>query len=248
VDVIAIDSAHGHSAGVLETLKSLRKQYPDLQIVAGNVATREGAKALADAGADAVKIGIGPGSICTTRIVSGCGMPQVTAIAEAAKALKGSSVTLIGDGGMKYSGDLVKAIAAGADSVMIGSIFAGAEESPGDTILYQGRTYKLYRGMGSIGAMKRGSKDRYFQAETSESQKLVPEGIEGRVPLKGTLSSIIFQLVGGIRSGMGYCGVRTIEELKEKTEFIQISSAGLKESHVHDVSIVEEAPNYSVRS
>jgi len=248
VDVVVLDSAHGHSKGVVEALKRTRKAYSKLNIVAGNVATKDGAKALADAGADAVKVGIGPGSICTTRVVSGVGVPQISAIAEAAKVLHGSGVILIADGGVKYSGDLVKAFAAGADVVMIGSLFAGTEESPGSTILYQGRTYKLYRGMGSIGAMKKGSKERYFQGDMSEPGKLVPEGIEGRVAFKGSLSSTVFQLLGGLRSGMGYCGVKTIKELQEKTEFIRITSAGLGESHVHDVYITEEAPNYSLRA
>ncbi|MCC6954792.1 MAG: IMP dehydrogenase [Deltaproteobacteria bacterium] len=246
VDIVVLDSAHGHSKGVLDTLKRLRKSYNDLQIIAGNIATAEAAKALASAGANAVKVGMGPGSICTTRIISGVGMPQITAIAEAAKALRGSSVPVIADGGIKYSGDVVKALAAGADTVMIGSLFAGTEESPGDIILYQGRSYKMHRGMGSIAAMKRGSKDRYFQTD-QEAGKLVPEGIEGRVPFRGSLSSVVFQLLGGIRSGMGYCGVRTIQELKEKTSFVRITNAGVNESHVHDVFITEEAPNYSAR-
>lgn len=248
IDVVVIDSAHGHSRGVIEALRTTRRKYPDLNIVAGNVASQEGAKALADAGANAVKVGIGPGSICTTRVVSGVGVPQITAIAETARALHGSGVVLVADGGIKYSGDIVKAIAAGADVVMIGSLFAGTEESPGETILYQGRSYKMYRGMGSIGAMKRGSKDRYFQSEQEEPGKLVPEGIEGRVAFKGSLSSTVFQLIGGLRSGMGYCGVRTIKDLQEETEFVRITTAGLGESHVHDVYITEEAPNYSIKA
>ncbi len=247
VDVVTLDSAHGHSEGVIQALKLLRKKYPNLDIIAGNIATTEGAKALLDAGADGIKVGMGPGSICTTRVVSGVGVPQISAVMDAVKVLRGTGVTIIADGGIKFSGDVVKAIAAGADSVMIGSLFAGTEESPGETVLYQGRSYKLYRGMGSLGAMKRGSKDRYFQAEEEEAGKLVPEGIEGRVPFKGSLSSSIYQLVGGLRAGMGYCGVKDIRELQEKSEFIQITSAGLGESHVHDVYITEEAPNYSVR-
>ena len=246
VDVLTVDSAHGHSKGVIDAVRNLKSKHSTLQVIAGNVATFEGAKALADAGADAVKVGMGPGSICTTRIVSGVGVPQISAIMEVAKALKGTKVKIIADGGIKYSGDIVKAIAAGADVVMIGSLFAGTEESPGETVLYQGRSYKLYRGMGSLGAMKRGSKDRYFQSEQDEPAKLVPEGIEGRVPYKGSLSSSIFQLVGGIRSGMGYCGAGSLQELREKAQFIRVTPAGLGESHVHDVYITEEAPNYSV--
>ena len=245
VDMITLDSAHGHSRGIIEACGWLKKMYPDVPVMAGNIATAEGAKALADAGADVVKVGIGPGSICTTRVVSGVGVPQVTAIADAAKALKGSSVKVVADGGIKFSGDIVKALAAGADVVMIGSLFAGTSESPGETILYQGRSYKLYRGMGSIGAMKKGSKDRYFQGDQNEGSKLVPEGIEGRVPYKGTLASSIYQMVGGLRAGMGYCGTRTLPELREKASFVRITAAGLGESHVHDVYITEEAPNYS---
>ena len=245
-DVLTVDSAHGHSEGVINCVKAIRKKHPNLAIIAGNVATKEGALALADAGADAVKVGMGPGSICTTRIISGVGMPQVSAVMEVADALKGTKVKIVSDGGIKFSGDIVKALAAGADSVMIGSLFAGTEEAPGQTVLYQGRSYKLYRGMGSLGAMEKGSKDRYFQAEQSEAAKLVPEGIEGRVPYKGSLSSSIYQLVGGIRAGMGYCGSSTLKELKDKAEFVRITSAGLGESHVHDVYITEEAPNYSV--
>jgi len=245
VDVLTIDSAHGHSKGVIDCVKALREKYPKLPIIAGNVATGRGAKALADVGADAVKVGMGPGSICTTRIVSGVGVPQISAVMECAAALKGSQVKIISDGGIKFSGDMVKALAAGADSVMIGSLFAGTEEAPGETILYQGRSYKLYRGMGSVGAMKLGSKDRYGQAGEKDASKLVPEGIEGRVPYKGSLSSSIFQLVGGLRAGMGYCGVRTIRELKDNAQFARITPAGLGESHVHDVYITEEAPNYS---
>ncbi len=247
VDVLTLDSAHGHSKGVIEAVKWLKKTYPSIPVIAGNVATEEGAAALAKAGADAVKVGMGPGTICTTRVISGVGVPQISAIFDAARALKGSGVRLIADGGIKYSGDVVKALAAGADVVMIGSLFAGTAESPGETILYQGRSYKLYRGMGSLGAMKKGSKDRYFQGDESEGSKLVPEGIEGRVPFKGPLSNLIFQMVGGLRAGMGYCGVKSIAELKEKAQFIKITAAGLGESHVHDVIITEEAPNYSMR-
>lgn len=245
VDVVTVDSAHGHSRGVLNAIKKIRKSFPDVQVIAGNIATAAGAKAIIDAGAHAIKIGIGPGSICTTRIISGVGVPQLTAIMEARSAVGGADVRLIADGGIKYSGDIVKALAAGADAVMIGSLFAGTEESPGQTILYQGRSYKLYRGMGSIGAMKKGSKDRYFQAHEDDKGKLVPEGIEGRVPFKGSLSSSIYQLVGGLRAGMGYCGVRNLTELREKADFIRVTSSGLGESHVHDVYITEEAPNYS---
>ncbi len=247
VDLITVDSAHGHSKGVLDATRRVREVFPNVFVMAGNIATAEGAKALVDAGAHAVKVGIGPGSICTTRVISGVGVPQISAIREVRKALGGSGVCLVADGGIKYSGDLVKAIAAGADVVMIGSLFAGTEESPGETILYQGRSYKLYRGMGSIGAMKAGSKDRYRQADVDDPGKLVPEGIEGRVPFKGALSSSIYQLVGGLRAGMGYCGVNSIAELQDKAQFVRITSAGLGESHVHDVKIHEEAPNYSLR-
>ena len=247
VDLIAIDSAHGHSQGVIDATAKVRELYPNVYIVAGNVATAAGAKALADAGAHAVKVGIGPGSICTTRVISGVGVPQITAITDVVEALKGTDVKIIADGGIKYSGDLVKALAAGAHSVMIGSLFAGTEESPGDTILYQGRSYKLYRGMGSVGAMKLGSKDRYSQGDVRDANKLVPEGIEGRVAFKGPLSSSIYQLIGGIRAGMGYLGAKDLEDLRDRAEFVRITSAGLGESHVHDVTIHEEAPNYSSR-
>lgn len=247
VDVLTLDSAHGHSKGIIDAVKWLKRTYPAVPVVAGNVATEEGTAALVKAGADAVKVGIGPGSICTTRVISGVGVPQISAIFESAKATKGTPVKLIADGGIKYSGDIVKALAAGADVVMIGSLFAGTSESPGETILYQGRTYKLYRGMGSLGAMKKGSKDRYFQGDEEEGAKLVPEGIEGRVPFKGPLSNLIFQMVGGLRAGMGYCGVKNISELQTKATFIRITTAGLGESHVHDVYITEEAPNYSAR-
>ena len=242
VDVIIVDTAHGHSAGVLRTLKDIKAAYPHMPVIAGNVATASGTEALIEAGADAVKVGIGPGSICTTRIIAGIGVPQITAVYEAAKIGRRYGVPIIADGGIKYSGDIAKAIAAGANCVMMGNILAGTEESPGETVIYQGRSYKVYRGMGSLGAMKLGSKDRYFQ---SEAKKLVPEGIEGRVPYKGTLADTIFQMVGGLRASMGYCGCHTIEEMIENTQFIQITAAGLKESHPHDVNITVEAPNYS---
>jgi len=247
VDLIVIDTAHGHNQAVLDAVRETKKQFGSaLELIAGNVATAQATKALIDAGVDAVKVGIGPGSICTTRVVAGIGVPQVTAVHEAAKAAKGSGVPIISDGGIKFSGDIVKAIAAGAHSVMIGSLFAGTEESPGATILFQGRTYKAYRGMGSLGAMKQGAKDRYFQSEVEETQKLVPEGIEGRVPYKGLLSTNIHQMMGGLRAGMGYVGCKTIEELRNYDGFVRITSAGLKESHVHDVIITEEAPNYQI--
>ena len=243
-DVICIDTAHGHSAGVLESVRQTRKKFPKIQLVAGNVATASATRALIDAGVDAVKVGVGPGSICTTRIVAGVGVPQLTAIADAVSAAKGSHVAIIADGGIKFSGDVAKALAAGADTVMIGSLFAGTDEAPGEVILYQGRSYKSYRGMGSIGAMKDGSKDRYFQADVEAPQKLVPEGIEGRVPYKGALRESIYQLMGGLRASMGYVGCATIAELHEKARFVKISSSGLRESHVHDVIITKEAPNY----
>ncbi len=247
VDVIVVDTAHGHSRGVLEAVRDVRKNFKGpFELVAGNVATAEATKALIDAGVDAVKVGIGPGSICTTRVVAGVGVPQITAIDDCARAAAGSGVPIIADGGVKFSGDVVKAIAAGADTVMIGSLFAGTEESPGDTILYQGRTYKAYRGMGSLGAMRQGSKDRYFQSGVQDDKKLVPEGIEGRVPFKGSVGLNVFQLLGGLRAGMGYCGTPTIADLKEKAQFVRITAAGLRESHVHDVIITEEAPNYRV--
>jgi IMP dehydrogenase len=245
-DVVCIDTAHGHSAGVLEAVRATRKKFPKLQLVAGNVATTAATKALIDAGVDAVKVGVGPGSICTTRIVAGVGVPQLTAIADAVAAAKGSQVAIIADGGIKYSGDVAKALAAGANTVMIGSLFAGTDEAPGEIILYQGRSYKSYRGMGSIGAMKDGSKDRYFQSDIETPQKLVPEGIEGRVPYKGPLRESIYQLIGGLRASMGYLGCATIAELHEKAKFVKISSQGLRESHVHDVIITKEAPNYRV--
>jgi IMP dehydrogenase len=266
VDALAIDSAHGHSSRVLEAVRAVKKAFPNVELLAGNVATYEGALALIDAGADAIKVGIGPGSICTTRMVTGAGMPQITAIAEAYRAAKEHGVPVIADGGIKYSGELTKAIAAGASSIMIGSLFAGVDESPGETILYQGRSFKSYRGMGSLTAMSQGSGERYFQSmddlESLKSRpdsltqretvsqnrlaKFVPEGIEGRVPYRGPLESMVFQLVGGLRSGMGYVGCHTIAELREKAQFVRISNAGLRESHVHDVIITREAPNYHV--
>jgi len=244
VDIVTLDSAHGHSKGVIEALKLLKKNFKSLPVIAGNVATSQGALALANAGADAVKIGIGPGSICTTRIVAGAGVPQLTAIMEATKALKGKNVPIIADGGIRYTGDMVKALAAGANCVMMGSIFAGTEESPGETIIYEGRKFKSYRGMGSIGAMNEGSSDRYFQGNTTDSRKFVPEGIEGRVAYKGTLSEIVYQFVGGLKAGMGYCGAKTIKDLQNAT-FVQITNAGMRESHAHDIDITKEAPNYS---
>ena len=241
-DVIIVDTAHGHSAGVLRTLKDIKQAYPHIPVIAGNVATAAGTEALIEAGADAVKVGIGPGSICTTRVIAGIGVPQITAVYESAQVGRRYGVPIIADGGIKYSGDIAKAIAAGADVVMMGNILAGTDESPGETVIYQGRSYKVYRGMGSLGAMKLGSKDRYFQ---TEAKKLVPEGIEGRVPYKGMLADTIFQMVGGLRASMGYCGCHNIQEMIENTQFIQITAAGLKESHPHDVSITVEAPNYS---
>ncbi len=246
VDLIAVDTAHGHSKNVLDIVGQIRRRYPDLDLAGGNVATAEGTSALIEAGVNVVKVGVGPGSICTTRVVSGVGVPQITAIGSCAKAAARHNVPIIADGGIKYSGDITKAVAAGADSVMIGSLFAGTEESPGETILYQGRTYKVYRGMGSIGAMGQGSRDRYGQADVAESDKLVPEGIEGRVPYKGSLSFNIHQLVGGLRAGMGYLGCRDIPALQTKSRFMQITAAALREGHVHDVFITKEAPNYRV--
>jgi IMP dehydrogenase len=244
VDALVVDTAHGHSSRVLEAIRAVKKDFPEMQIVAGNVATFDGTRALIDTGVDAVKVGIGPGSICTTRVVTGAGVPQITAITESVKAARAANVPVIADGGIKFSGDFVKAIASGADSAMIGSLFAGVEESPGETILFQGRTFKSYRGMGSIGAMRKGSKDRYAQEGTISEQKLVPEGIEGRVPYKGTLADMVTQLVGGLRAGMGYTGCRSIRELQQNARFVRITSAGLRESHVHDVIITKEAPNY----
>jgi IMP dehydrogenase len=248
VDVLVVDTAHGHSKGVLDMVRSLRSQYPKLVIVAGNVATGDATNALIDAGADVIKVGIGPGSICTTRVVAGVGVPQLTAVLECSKAARERGKTIIADGGIKFSGDLVKALAAGAHAVMIGSLFAGTEESPGDVILYQGRSYKSYRGMGSLGAMKRGSKDRYSQGDVHDAEKLVPEGIEGRVPYKGPLSTMLHQLQGGIRAGMGYTGATTLTQLRERAKFVRITQAGLKESHVHDVIITQEAPNYRMEN
>jgi IMP dehydrogenase len=244
VDIVSLDSAHGHSKGVIEALKLLKKTYKNLPVIAGNVATAEGALAMANAGADAVKVGIGPGSICTTRIVAGAGVPQLTAIMEAARALKGKNIPIIADGGIRYTGDMVKALAAGANCVMMGSIFAGTEESPGETIIYEGRKFKGYRGMGSIGAMSQGSGDRYFQDSESDSKKYVPEGIEGRVAYKGNLHEIVYQFVGGLKAGMGYCGAKTVKDL-QNAKFVQITNAGMRESHTHDVEVTREAPNYS---
>jgi IMP dehydrogenase len=246
VDLVAVDTAHGHSRNVLDVVGQIRRRYPDLDLAGGNVATDEGATALIQSGVNVVKVGIGPGSICTTRVVSGVGVPQITAIGSCAKAAARHNVPIIADGGIKYSGDITKAIAAGADSVMIGSLFAGTEESPGETILYQGRTYKVYRGMGSIGAMGQGSRDRYGQADVMDSNKLVPEGIEGQVPYKGSLAFNIHQLVGGLRAGMGYLGCRDVPTMRAKAKFMQITSAALREGHVHDVFITKEAPNYRV--
>ncbi|NOZ69520.1 MAG: IMP dehydrogenase [Deferribacteres bacterium] len=245
VDVLVVDTAHGHSKRVISTVRELRKRYPDLELIAGNVATAEATKDLIDAGANAVKVGVGPGSICTTRIVAGAGVPQITAIKECSEVADAANVPIIADGGIKYSGDVTKAIAAGASSVMIGGLFAGTDESPGELMLYQGRTYKVYRGMGSLGAMEAGSRDRYGQDKV-ESKKLVPEGVEGRVPYKGLLSASMHQLLGGLRSGMGYCGCRNIEELRKKARFVRITPAGLRESHVHDVTVTKESPNYSL--
>ncbi|NDV23637.1 IMP dehydrogenase [Desulfovibrio sp. JC022] len=245
VDFLTLDSAHGHSKGILDAIKELRSCYPDVQIIGGNIATYDGANALIDAGVNAVKVGIGPGSICTTRVVAGVGVPQITAIMEAARACKERGIGVIGDGGIKFSGDVVKALVAGANTVMMGSMFAGTDESPGEKVLYQGRSYKLYRGMGSIDAMKKGSSDRYFQKDTN---KLVPEGIVGRVPYKGPVSDSVYQIIGGLRSGMGYVGCANIDEMAEKAQFTRMSPAGFKESHVHDVIITKEAPNYRVDS
>jgi len=248
VDVIVIDTAHGHSTGVIESVSFIKARYPDAQVVAGNVATGDGTADLIAAGADGVKVGIGPGSICTTRVVAGVGVPQVTAIMECSRVARKHGVPVIADGGIKFSGDITKAIAAGASTVMIGSLLAGTDEAPGERIIYQGRTYKAYRGMGSVEAMREGSKDRYFQQEVADSEKLVPEGIVGRVPYRGPLSENVYQLLGGLRAGMGYTGCRTIEELQARSRLIRITSAGLRESHVHDVIIVKEAPNYKLES
>lgn len=249
VDAIIVDTAHGHSQGVIDRVRWVKQNYPQVDVIGGNIATGAAALALVEAGADGVKVGIGPGSICTTRVVAGVGVPQITAIDNVATALRGTGVPLIGDGGVRFSGDIAKAIAAGASTIMMGSMFAGTEEAPGEVILYQGRSYKSYRGMGSIGAMKQGSADRYFQEATSgnpNTDKLVPEGIEGRVPYKGSVVSIVYQLAGGVRASMGYCGCSSIAEMQEKAEFVQITSAGFRESHVHDVQITKEAPNYRV--
>jgi IMP dehydrogenase len=245
-DVIVVDTAHGHAQGVLDRVHWVKKTYPKVEVIGGNIATASGAKALVDHGADGIKVGIGPGSICTTRVIAGVGVPQISAVHNVYAALKDTDVPFIADGGVRYSGDLAKAIAAGADAVMMGSVFAGTEEAPGETILYQGRSYKLYRGMGSLSAMQDGAADRYFQDPANNIDKLVAEGIEGRVPYKGSVVSIIFQMVGGLRSSMGYCGCATIDEMRTKTDFVEITSAGMRESHVHDVQIVKEAPNYQV--
>jgi len=245
VDVITVDSAHGHSQGVIDTVRSIRKVYPNLDIVAGNIVTKEAAKALVEAGANAVKVGVGPGSICTTRVVAGVGVPQISAILDVVEYTKDTDICVIADGGIKYSGDIVKAIAAGADTVMLGSLLAGTKESPGEEVIFQGRRFKTYVGMGSLAAMKRGSSDRYFQKGNGEAKKLVPEGIEGRVPYKGELADTVYQLCGGLRSGMGYCGTKTLTDLQQSGKFVEISGAGLKESHPHDIHITKEAPNYS---
>ena len=247
VDVVAIDSSHAHSEGVMETIRQFKKLFPDTPLIAGNVATYEGTRDLIELGVDAVKVGIGPGSICTTRVVAGAGVPQITAIMDCVRAAEKYDVPIISDGGIKFSGDITKAIAAGAHVIMIGSLFAGTDEAPGETILYQGRTFKAYRGMGSIGAMQAGSKDRYFQ-EDADASKLVPEGIEGKVPYKGSLSAMVPQLMGGVRSGMGLTGSRTIEDLRTKAQFVRITASGLRESHAHDVIITKEAPNYRIES
>ena len=244
VDIVTIDTAHGHSKGVLDTVAKVKKQYPNLPLIVGNVATAEATKALIDNGADVVKVGIGPGSICTTRIIAGIGVPQVTAVMDCAEMADKLGKRIIADGGIKYSGDIVKALGAGASAVMLGSLFAGTEETPGDIEIFQGRSYKVYRGMGSLGAMAAGSKDRYFQ---TNSKKLVPEGVEGRVPFRGSVSDVIYQLMGGLRSGMGYCGMSNIEKLRKESQFVKISSAALVESHPHDINITKEAPNYSTK-
>src|SRR5690349_6468920 len=245
-DVLVVDTAHGHAQGVLDRVKWIKKRYPRVQVVGGNIGTGDGARALVDHGADGVKVGIGPGSICTTRIVAGVGVPQITAVQDVATAMKDSGVPMIADGGIRYSGDISKAIASGADSVMLGGLFAGTEEAPGEIELFQGRSYKSYRGMGSLGAMQQGSSDRYFQDSERNADKLVPEGVEGRVPYKGPVVNVIHQLMGGLRATMGYLGSATIGEMHAKAEFVEISSAGIRESHVHDVQITKEAPNYHV--
>jgi IMP dehydrogenase len=246
VDAIVIDTAHGHTKGVVEKLKEVKAKYPTLDVIVGNIATAEAAKYLVEAGADAVKVGIGPGSICTTRVIAGVGVPQLTAVNDVAQALEGTGVPVIADGGIRYTGDIVKAIAAGADTIMVGSMFAGVEESPGETIIYEGRKFKSYRGMGSIEAMQKGSKDRYFQDAEDDIKKLVPEGISGRVPFKGNLNEVMYQIIGGLRAGMGYCGAASIDTLKG-AKFVRITSAGIRESHPHDVTISREAPNYSIK-
>ena len=247
VDAIVIDTAHGHTQGVVRVLKAVKAQFPDLEVIVGNIATPEAAIALAEAGADAVKVGVGPGSICTTRIIAGVGVPQLSAVFECAEALKDRGVPVIADGGIRYSGDLVKAIAAGGSSIMIGSLLAGTEEAPGELIIFEGRKFKSYRGMGSLEAMESGSKDRYFQDAEDNIKKLVPEGIVGRVPYKGLVSEVLYQLVGGLQAGMGYCGTQTIEDLQKNGKFVKITAAGVKESHPHDVSVTREAPNYSLK-
>jgi len=246
VDVVSVDTAHGHSKGVLDAVRRIKEHFPKLEVIAGNVATAEGARALADAGADAVKVGVGPGSICTTRIIAGIGVPQLSAVLEAARGLAGTGIPLIADGGVKFSGDAVKALAAGASSVMIGSLLAGTEEAPGDIIIYEGRKFKSYRGMGSVEAMEEGSKDRYFQDAEDDVRKLVPEGIVGRVPFKGGAGEVLYQLAGGLRAGMGYCGAASIEDLQQ-ARMVRITNAGLRESHPHDIQITSESPNYSSR-
>jgi len=246
VDAVIIDTAHGHSKGVIDAVKRTKAQFPNLQVVAGNIATAEAALALVEAGADGVKVGIGPGSICTTRIIAGVGVPQLTAVFNVAEALKGTGIPLIADGGIKFTGDIVKAIAAGAAAIMAGSAFAGVDESPGDTIIYEGRKFKSYRGMGSIEAMQQGSKDRYFQDAEDDIKKLVPEGISGRVPYKGSIAEVLYQMVGGLRAGMGYCGAANVKALQENSQFVRITNAGLKESHPHGVSITSHAPNYGM--
>jgi IMP dehydrogenase len=246
VDVLVVDTAHGHSQGVLDRVAWVKASFPDVQVIGGNIATAQGALDLVEAGADAVKVGIGPGSICTTRIVAGVGVPQITAIVDVAQALEGSGVPMIADGGIRFSGDLSKAVAAGADAIMVGSLFAGTEESPGEVELFQGRSYKSYRGMGSLAAMAQGSSDRYFQSRDEGIEKMVPEGIEGRVPYKGPMAAIVHQLMGGLRSSMGYVGCATIEEMRHKPRFVRVTAAGMRESHVHDVAITKEAPNYRV--
>jgi IMP dehydrogenase len=246
VDVIIVDTAHGHSAGVLQRVSWIKKNFPQVEVIGGNVATADAARALVDHGADGVKVGIGPGSICTTRIVAGVGVPQITAVDMVATALAGTGVPLVADGGVRYSGDIAKAMAAGANAVMLGGLFAGTEEAPGETVLYQGRSYKAYRGMGSLAAMKDGAADRYFQDAEANIEKLVPEGIEGRVPYKGPVGAVIHQLMGGLRAAMGYVGCATIDEMRTRAEFVEITSAGIRESHVHDVEITQEAPNYHI--